>query len=63
LDYQAGIKIVKKTGDKVKEGEVIATLYSQKPQTLPDGIQNYLQALTFGSNEPEPEKLVFDFLK
>ncbi len=59
IDHTAGIIINKKTGDFVTRGEVIATLYTNKEETLSTSAETYLAALTFGDDEPVPTPLIY----
>ena len=56
IDHAAGIMLSKKTGDKVKKGEVIAHLYSNKECDL---TREYLSAITFSDIAPEPLPLIY----
>lgn len=59
IDFGAGIILRKKTGDKVKEGEILATLYTNKKETLQSAGKCFLEALTFSENEPVKNELIF----
>ena len=63
IDFTAGIIIEKKTGDKVKAGEVIATLYSSTEERLDDGERQYLAALTIGSEAPRELPLIHKIIR
>ena len=56
IDHAAGIMLSKKTGDKVKKGEVIAHLYSNKECDL---TCEYLSAISFSDIAPEPLPLIY----
>lgn len=58
IDYAAGIKIVKKTGDYVEVGETIATLYSSSFDGFAQAAKLLSDAYTIGKEKPEPEKLI-----
>jgi pyrimidine-nucleoside phosphorylase len=59
IDYLAGIMLHKKTGDKVRKGEPIATLYTSKQELLPGAEEHLLGTIAF-SDEPQPEeKLIY----
>jgi len=59
IDHTAGIIISKKTGDFVTRGEVIATLYTNKEETLPLSAETYLGAITLGDGAPDKETLIY----
>ena len=54
IDYTAGLKILKKTGDYVTRGECIATLYTNNKSSLKTAKSIYLDAISF-SEEPTKE--------
>lgn len=51
IDYSAGIKMHKKTGAYVKQGDVLATLYASKEELFPKAEEILRKAYTF-SKEP-----------
>ena len=59
IDYSAGIILHKKTGDFVKKGDKIATLYTSKKETFADAEKRYLKALTFAKEKPTEEPLIY----
>ena len=46
IDPSAGICILKKTADRVSEGEPIAILYTNRPETVSEAEEKYLRAIT-----------------
>ena len=60
IDLEAGIIIEKKTGDEVKKGDLLATLYSNKQETLLSSSIIYTDALTISDEPVEKPKLIFD---
>ena len=46
IDYSAGIMMKKKTGDFVREGEIIAVLHTNKHDAVNDAVKEYLSAVT-----------------
>jgi pyrimidine-nucleoside phosphorylase len=58
LDYHAGIILEAKTGDKVRAGDVIARLYSTKPELFAEAEAELLSAYSFGPKKPELPPLV-----
>lgn len=59
IDYSAGIILHKKTGDYVKKGDVLATLYTSKEETFADAEKRYVKALTFAKEKPTKEPLIY----
>lgn len=53
IDFSAGIDLARKTGDEVKKGEVIATLYSSSERQLEIGEHILLGAYHFSDEAPE----------
>lgn len=58
IDYNAGIYMNYKTGDKVEEGDTLAVLSTSKPDVLEEAVQRYLSALTLSDKEPSPRSAV-----
>lgn len=63
IDYSAGIIIAKKTGDKVNKGNVLATLYTNKEETLSNASDMYLSSLKITEEEPEKPVFVYDIIR
>lgn len=59
IDFGAGIVLHKKTGDLCKKGEAIATLYTNKADTLKSAEKCFLEAISFGDMEPEKMPLIY----
>ncbi|MDR3128458.1 MAG: thymidine phosphorylase [Bifidobacteriaceae bacterium] len=53
LDYLAGITIYKKTGDKIKKGQKLATLYAQDESLFPAAADRFLKAFVIDSKLDE----------
>ena len=63
IDMSAGIVIFKKTGNNIKAGDTLATLYTSTENTLDSAEEKFLSALSFCENPPEISPLIFDVLK
>ncbi len=59
IDYSAGIILKKKTGDRIKKGDVLAVLYGNKEEKIKPAMEQFLKALKVEEIEPEKEKLVY----
>lgn len=59
IDYSAGIILKKKTGDFVKKGEEIATLYSNNKSAFERAEAILLQATLLSDKKPDDEPLVY----
>ncbi len=62
IDVLAGIKLFKKTGDMVSKGEIIATLYTEKEETLKTAEEIINKAITFTNNAVEPLPLIYNIV-
>ena len=59
IDYSAGIILKKKTGDRIKKGDVLAVLYSNKEEKIQPAEEQFLKALNVEDAKPEVQKLVY----
>ena len=60
IDHLAGIVLNLKTGDRVKKGDVLATLYASKENMLELAEKRFLSALEIAENAPEESKLIYE---
>lgn len=60
LDMAAGIYLHKKMGDKVEKGDVLATLYSAKPEALQEGEKRMGDIIKISSEAVHVEPLIID---
>ncbi len=63
IDHAAGIILVKKTGDFVKEGETVARLYTNKENVTEVAEKEFLQALEISDTEPLQLPIVYEIVK
>lgn len=63
IDLTAGIIIEKKTGDCVKEGELLATLYSSSEERLDDAERIYRSAITLGDKARDELPLIHKIIR
>lgn len=63
IDLNAGIVLCKKVGDFVKKGDVLATLYTDRSETLKSALELFKSALVFSDKKPEPRKLILDCIE
>ncbi|MBQ3094116.1 MAG: thymidine phosphorylase [Clostridia bacterium] len=59
IDMGAGMVFYKKTGDAVKAGDAIATLYTNDEARLADALVSAKQSITIGDTPPAPRPLIF----
>lgn len=60
LDMAAGIYLHKKVGDKVEKGDILATLYSAKPEALQEGEKRLDDIIKISSEAVHVEPLIID---
>lgn len=58
IDPAAGLRILKKTGDFVREGEALAILHTESEKAFREGESRYLDAIEFGESAPETMPLI-----
>ena len=58
IDYTAGIVLKKKTGELVKKGDVLATLYSSRSDTLSAAEAIFRDSLSFSDSAPAKTLLI-----
>jgi pyrimidine-nucleoside phosphorylase len=59
IDYTAGIVLRAKTGDFVRAGDPIATLYTCDARRFAAAEQRLLASTTIGDKKPEERPLIF----
>lgn len=62
IDAMAGLLALKKTGDFVRKGEVIAKLFASSQTLFPAAENTYLQALSFSENTPVRTPLILGYV-
>ena len=60
IDYSAGIMLIKKTGDKVEKGEVIAVLYANDENLFNASEERFIKSTIIEERKPEKRPLIFD---
>ncbi len=63
IDYSAGIVLNKKTGDAVKKGDVLATLYTDRESSIGNAEKMFLEALSISDTAPAPKPLVYKIIR
>ena len=58
IDYAAGLKMAAKTGDKVKKGDVLATMYADNEALFNAAGETLLSAYEFTDTKPEKPVIV-----
>ncbi|MBR6764858.1 MAG: thymidine phosphorylase, partial [Clostridia bacterium] len=62
IDSLAGLIIHKKTGDHVKNGESLATVYANSAERISLAEKKYISALEFSENKPEAQPLIYKII-
>ncbi len=63
LDYGAGLELMKKVGDKVEKGEVLAVLHAADETKLAHGEAAYRDALTISPKASRPKSVVIEVIR
>ncbi len=63
VDFAAGIVLCKKTGDFVREGEVLAVLHTSSEEKLAAAAEMFRSALEFSAERPGQKKLILDIVR
>ncbi len=63
IDHAAGIVLAKKTGDSVKKGDVIATLFTNDEASVAQAEERFLSALEIGRGDVPEEKLILKIIR
>ena len=62
IDFNSGIILRKKPGERVRSGDVIATLYTEKEAALKEAHSLVLNSLTYSEYEPVRQKLIYEII-
>lgn len=63
IDYTAGIKLIKKYGDYVNNGDAIAMIYGNDEVKIETARKRLAQAYRFGHQQPDPVPLLIDTIQ
>ncbi|MCH5171092.1 MAG: pyrimidine-nucleoside phosphorylase [Oscillospiraceae bacterium] len=63
IDFSAGILIYKKTGDEIRKGEKIATLFTNNNASLDDAVKMYNSSIAVSSVKPEQKPLIYKIIR
>lgn len=63
IDYKAGIVLNHKVGDNVSEGDVLATIYTDRASVVEDVCRSVGDAFTIQNNKVEKESLIVDIIQ
>ena len=63
IDFAAGIKLVKKTGDEVKSGDTIAILFSDDEKRMASAEKCFKESTHIGDEKPNDVPLILDIVE
>ena len=63
IDFSAGIKLVKKTGDKVEAGDTLAVLYTSDTARFEASKKKLIESTFIGEVKPDDEPLILDIVE
>jgi len=63
VDPSVGIELIKKVGDTIKVGEVIATMIHNNEDKLKDAVKRFEKGVFYSETKPEEFKLILDIVK
>lgn len=63
IDFAAGIKLVKKTGDEVKIGDTVAILYTSEKERLEPAARRLVDATYITDTKPQDAPLIYDIVE
>ena len=63
IDFSAGVKLFKQSGQKVEIGEKIAEIYTDKDEKINDAINIVEKAFAFCQTAPSEEHLIYKTIK
>ena len=63
IDFSAGIKLVKKTGDKVRQGDTLAILYTSDESRFTASARKLIESTFIGDVKPADAPLILDIVE
>ena len=63
IDMTAGIILNKKTGNKIKKGDIIATLYTNNENSIKSAKEKLLSAIEFSDKKPQDIPLIYEIVR
>lgn len=58
VDYTAGIELLKKTGEFINNGEVLAVLHTNKAELIDEAEKMFLSAFEFSDDKTQLAELI-----
>ena len=63
IDHSVGLKILKKIGDRVEEGETIALIYYSERSKLEEAVQKVMNAYEIGDEEAKKLPMIYEVIR
>ena len=63
IDFGAGIVLNRKTGDRVKKGEIIAVMYSSDEALFEDAVLQFEESVTISDSKPAEKPLLLEIIE
>lgn len=63
VDHTAGIRLLRKTGDYVRQGEELGILYRSSQNLFSEAEKQFLKALSFGETEPSLPPEIYGIIR
>lgn len=63
VDYSAGIRVLKKTGDRVEEGDALAVLFAADETLFPEAERLLAGSFEYSDEPPEPRPLILEIVE
>ena len=63
IDMTAGIILNKKTGDEIKKGDIIATLYTKNENSIKSAKEKLLSSIEFSDEKPVDIPLIYEIVR
>ncbi len=63
IDYTAGIFLCKKTGDRIKKGDTLATLYTNREDMIEEAQTLFLSSVTISDDQTLRNPLIYKIVK
>jgi pyrimidine-nucleoside phosphorylase len=63
IDFAAGIELLKKPGDRIKKGDTLARLYTDRENSRTAAEELFISSLELGKNKPEPIPIIHKIIR
>ena len=63
IDFAAGVELLKKPGDRIKKGDTLARLYTDRENSRTAAEELFISSLELGKNKPEPIPIIHKIIR